>query len=148
MSSKNSDFETILKEDGVLTFTNVGYSMYPLIEQHKDILTIVTLEREPKRYDVVLYKDKEHHYVLHRILKVKKDKIILAGDHNHFKDKPIQKEEILGILKSIHKADGRIIEMEKEKKPFFKVHFFYLKAFGYLLVRVPKRIFHKHEKAK
>ena len=132
MSSKNSDFETILKEDGVLTFTNVGYSMYPLIEQHKDILTIVPLERVPKRYDVVLYKDK----------------IILAGDHNHFKDKPIQREEILGILKSIHKADGRVIEMEKEKKPFFKVHFFYLKAFGYLLVRVSKRIFHKHEKAK
>ena len=34
-------FEEILDKDGELVFTNVGYSMYPLIRQREDILKIV-----------------------------------------------------------------------------------------------------------
>ena len=34
-------FEDVLDKDGELIFTNVGYSMYPLIKQREDILTIL-----------------------------------------------------------------------------------------------------------
>ena len=145
MPLKTSDFETVLKEEGTLTFTNVGYSMYPLIEQGKDILTIKRKEREVHRYDVVLFKDGEHHYVLHRILKVKKDTLITAGDNNPFKDRPIKESQVLGILTSITKGDGRVIDMEKERKPFFQVHFFYCKAFFLLFKRGMRKIFRKRK---
>ena len=39
MPSK-TNFETILKEEGELFYTNVGYSMYPLIKSREDILHI------------------------------------------------------------------------------------------------------------
>ena len=123
-------FEEVLDKDGELIFTNVGYSMYPLIKEREDVLRIVKSDTY-KKGDVVLYKSEIDHYVLHRILKIKKDKVILAGDYNYFKDKPITKDKILGVLRSITKKDGKIIDLSKDKKTrrFFYTNFFYIKAF-------------------
>ena len=130
-------FEDVLDKDGELIFTNVGYSMYPLIKQREDVLRIV-ITNNYKKGDIVLYKSEIDHYVLHRILKIKKDKIILAGDYNYFKDKPISKDMILGVLKSITKKDGKIIDLDKDKKArrFFYTNFFYIKAFFQLVGKV------------
>ena len=98
--------------------------MYPLIKQREDVLRIVKADNY-KKGDIVLYKSEIDHYVLHRILKIKKDKIILAGDYNYFKDKPISKDMILGVLRSITKKDGKIIDLSKDKKArrFFYTNF-------------------------
>ena len=130
-------FEDVLDKDGELIFTNVGYSMYPLIKQREDILRIVKTD-EYKKGDVVLYKSHVDHYVLHRILKIKKDKIILAGDYNYFKDKPITKDKVLGLLTTITKKDGKIIDLSKDKKArrFFYTNFFHVKAFFQLVGKV------------
>ena len=123
-------FEEVLDKDGELIFTNVGYSMYPLIKQREDVLRIVKSDTY-KKGDIVLYKSEIDHYVLHRVLKIKKDKIILAGDYNYWKDKPIVKEQVLGKLISIKKKDGQVIDLSKDKKArkFFYTNFFYIKAF-------------------
>ena len=130
-------FEEVLDKDGELIFTNVGYSMYPLIRQREDILRIVKTDTY-KKGDIVLYKSNVDHYVLHRILKIKKDKIILAGDYNYFKDKPITKNMILGLLTTITKKDGKIIELSKDKKArrFFYTNFFHIKAFFQIIGKI------------
>ena len=122
-------FEEVLEKDGELIFTNVGYSMYPLIKQREDILRIVKTDTF-KKGDIILYKSNVDHYVLHRILKIKKDKIITAGDHNYRKDQPITKEQVLGKLVSIKKKDGKEIDLDKDKKArkFFYTNFFHVKA--------------------
>ena len=109
-------FEDVLNKDGELYFTNVGYSMYPLIKEREDILHIVQ-SNTYKKGDIILFKSKEDHYVLHRILKIRKDKIITAGDYNYFKDQPITIDQILGLLISIKKKDGKVIDLSKDKKP-------------------------------
>ena len=123
-------FEEVLEKDGELFFTNVGYSMYPLIKEREDILHIVTSNTYLKG-DIILFKSKEEHYVLHRILKIKKDKIITAGDYNYFKDQPITQEQILGKLIDIKKKDGKVIDLSKDKKgrKFWYTNFFPIKAF-------------------
>ncbi len=88
MSSKTAEntktFEEIIANDGELFFTNEGCSMLPLIHAKRDILHIVKLDKELELGDVVLYSDKPHHYVLHRIIKIKKDgRLICAGDNNY-----------------------------------------------------------------
>ena len=130
-------FEEVLDKDGELHFTNVGYSMYPLIRQREDILHIIKSDTF-KKGDIVLYKSHVDHYVLHRILKIKKDKIILAGDYNYFKDQPITKEMILGTLVSIKKKDGTLIDLSKDKKArkFFYTNFFPIKAFFQMIGKV------------
>ena len=130
-------FEDVLNKDGELIFTNVGYSMYPLIRQREDVLRIVKSDTY-KKGDIALYKSEIDHYVLHRILKIKKDKVILAGDYNYFKDKPITKDMILGVLRSITKKDGKIIDLSKDKKArrFFYTNFFYIKAFFQIIGKI------------
>ena len=123
-------FEEVLEKEGELFFTNVGFSMYPLIKQREDILHIIKTDNY-KKGDIILFKSHVDHYVLHRILKIKKDKIITAGDYNYFKDQPITKEQILGKLISIKKKDGKLIDLNKNKKArkFFYTNFFPIKAF-------------------
>ena len=130
-------FEEVLEKDGELFFTNVGYSMYPLIRQREDILHIVKKDTY-KKGDIILYKSDIDHYVLHRILKIKKDKIICAGDYNYFKDKPITNEQILGLLISIKKKDGKVIDLAKDKKArkFWYTNFFHVKAFFQIIGKV------------
>ena len=132
-----SKFEDVLDKDGELYFTNVGYSMYPLIKQREDILRIVKTNTF-KKGDIVLYKSNIDHYVLHRILKIKKDKIILAGDYNYFKDTPITSNQVLGTLISIKKKDGREIDLTKQKKArkFFYTNFFHIKAFFQIIGKI------------
>lgn len=123
-------FEEVLEKEGELFFTNVGFSMYPLIKQREDILHIIKTDNY-KKGDIILFKSHVDHYVLHRILKIKKDKIITAGDYNYFKDQPITKEQILGKLITIKKKDGKLIDLNKNKKArkFFYTNFFPIKAF-------------------
>lgn len=130
-------FEEVLSKDGELIYTNVGYSMYPLIREREDVLRIVKTDTF-KKGDVVLYKSEIDHYVLHRILKIKKDKVVLAGDYNYWKDKPITQDKILGKLVSITKKDGTLIDLDKDKKgrKFWYTNFFYLKAFFQIIGKI------------
>ena len=130
-------FEEVLEKDGELYFTNVGYSMYPLIRQREDILHIVKAD-DYKKGDIVLFISDKEKYVLHRILKIKKDKIITAGDYNYFKDQPITYTQILGKLISIKKKDGQVIDLSKDKKArkFWYTNFFPIKAFFQMIGKV------------
>lgn len=101
-------FEDILQKDGYFLYTNVGYSMLPLIRQKRDIIEIH--RKGPKRckkYDVVLYK-RDDRYILHRILKVLPDGYIIAGDHCTFLEKDIKDEHIIGIMTRVIR-DGKSI---------------------------------------
>ena len=130
-------FEEVLEKDGELFFTNVGYSMYPLIKEREDILHIVKTD-DYKRGDIILFKSNVDHYVLHRILKIKKDKIITAGDYNYFKDQPITPDQVLGKLVTIKKKNGKEIDLSRDKKArkFWYTNFFHVKAFFQMVGKV------------
>jgi hypothetical protein len=66
---------------------------------------------------VVLFK-RNGKYILHRIIKVKKDGYDTAGDHNWWFEKDVIRNEIIGILTSIVR-DGKEI---KEDDPKYKTY--------------------------
>lgn len=101
-------FEQLLDEKGYIVYTNIGYSMMPLLRQKKDVIEIK--RKEPgrcKKYDVVLYKRGER-YILHRILKVLPEGYVIAGDHNTFIEKDITDDRILGVMTRVVR-DGKMI---------------------------------------
>lgn len=79
---RKSTFEEEIAHNGFLLYRNVGDSMLPLIRQGKDLLLIA---RKPQgrlnKYDVPLYRRDSGQYVLHRILKVRKNDYVLCGDN-------------------------------------------------------------------
>ena len=98
--------EELLDTQGYFVYTNVGYSMMPLLRQKKDIIEIRKKgSGRCKKYDVVLYKRKNR-YILHRILRVLPDGYIIAGDHNVYVEKDIKDDDILGIMTRVIR-DGK-----------------------------------------
>lgn len=101
ISEKNTQllsFEDVLNKQGYLVYTNMGFSMMPLLRQKKDIIEIH--KKGPgrcKKYDVVLYKRKER-YVLHRILRVLPEGYLIAGDHCTFVERDIRDANIIGVM--------------------------------------------------
>lgn len=106
-------FEEELALHGSFIFSNVGRSMEPLIRQGRDVMEI---HRKPegrlKKYDVVLYK-RGGKYILHRIIKVRKDDYVIVGDHNYRKEYGIKDKDIIGVLKSVIRVEnGRRLDVD------------------------------------
>ena len=109
-----SNFEDVIKEQGKLIFTNVGDSMMPLLRERTDLLIIEKTTGRLKKYDIPLYKRKSGQYVLHRILKVRKQDYVICGDNRWKKEYGITDRHIIGILTGIVR-DGREISMKDWK---------------------------------
>ena len=94
-------FEDVISEKGQLIYTNVGDSMYPLI-QPRDLLVIKKLSRPIRRFDVPLYKRDSGQYVLHRVMKIKKGgSYVMCGDNRSQLEYGITDRHIIGILTDI-----------------------------------------------
>ncbi len=150
-AGRTYSFEELLDSNGFIVYTNVGISMMPLLRQRKDIIEI--RKRGPgrlKKYDVVLYK-RGGKYILHRILKVRPDDYVIAGDHNTFLEYGITDADILGVMTRVIR-DGREIHMTDPEYlayvhlwcDFYPVRIFILRC-KRLAARVVRHIF-KHRK--
>lgn len=105
---KTMSFEEVLEENGSIIYTNIGFSMMPLLRQKRDIIEIQKNSTgRCKKYDAVLYKRGDR-YILHRILKVLPDTYVIAGDHNTFLDPPVTDDMILGVMTRVIR-DGKSI---------------------------------------
>ncbi|MGN1295225.1 MAG: S24/S26 family peptidase [Bacilli bacterium] len=103
MSNELINFEELLQRDGSFLYTFRGVSMKPLLHQGKDVVIISRIERPIRKLDIVLYKINER-YVLHRVLKIKKDHYVIRGD-NTYTNEIIPKDKVFGILTSYYKKD-------------------------------------------
>ena len=101
--------EELLKKQGYLVYTSVGSSMLPLIREKRDLIEIRAKDFDTrcKRYDVVLFKCADK-YLLHRVLKVRKNDYIICGDHNIWCEKGVVDKQILGVMTRIIR-DGKDI---------------------------------------
>ena len=105
----DSSFEQVIEERGELVYTHVGASMYPLLKP-RDLLIIKAVDRKPRRLDIVLYKRDSGKYVLHRILKVRKDDYVISGDNCLDKEEGITDRHIFGMLTDIVR-NGRTVSV-------------------------------------
>ena len=100
-------FEDIIESQGQLIYTNVGNSMYPLI-QERDLLVIKKAELPLQKYDIPLYKRDSGQYVLHRIIAVKDGEYIICGDNRSDLEYGITDRHILGVLTDIIRDEKTI----------------------------------------
>lgn len=133
-----STFEKELFENRILIYKNVGDSMMPLIKQDQDVIIIErpkawddiktdnSSTKLLKKWDVVLYKRDSGQYVLHRVIKVRKNDYLICGDNRFYKESGITDKHVLGILTSVKKPDMEILIGSKEyRKYLFKFCYFY-----------------------
>lgn len=139
-SMSEISFEEQLEKGEKLVHINKGNSMLPMLRPHRDLMII---EKRPearcRKYDLVLYKRPDGVYVIHRILKVRKDDYIICGDHCWKREIGVKEDWILGVLTSFVR-DGKEISV-KDPRYLLYVHlwsdFFWIRAF---ILRVKAKV--------
>lgn len=125
-----SSFEQQLALHGRLVYTNVGNSMEPLIRQGRDLLIIEPARGRLRKYDIPLYRRDSGQYVLHRILKVRKEDYVICGDNRCRREYGITDRHIIGVLTGIVR-NGREISLSHWRYRLY-VHlwcdFFHIRA--------------------
>lgn len=102
----DSAVEAELKKNGIYASVTKGVSMQPLFRTNRDMIILKTPDAPPKRFDVVLYKSRSGKYVLHRIIRVRKDEYVIRGD-NTYSLEYVPKDGILAVLTEFNRKGKR-----------------------------------------
>jgi len=105
--SSSSSIESILEKEGFYLFTGSGNSMWPLIRDGIDTIEVRPVRGSLSAGDVVLFRDAQDKYVLHRIIEVKDGIYLLRGDNTYAPDL-VPKERIIGIMTGLWRAEKKI----------------------------------------
>ena len=101
--------EDALITHGKCVFPVKGTSMLPLLEQSRDTVVVVPIKERAKKYDVVLYKVGDN-YILHRVVKVKKDHYVIWGDNCILKEL-IPFHDVIGVAIGFN-INGKYVSAE------------------------------------
>ena len=88
-------------------FTVSGNSMWPTLAHNRDSV-VVRACTKPKRGDVVLLCPMEGQYLLHRVYKVRKDRIYTCGDGNCFRDGAFPVSCVMGTVVTLERKGKQI----------------------------------------
>ncbi len=111
---KLPNIEAALEESGEYMSSTAGFSMYPMLRHHSDMVVIKRVDRPLKRHDVPLYRLKSGKLVLHRILKVTPNGYIIRGDNLLNKERNVTDDMIIGVLKEFYR-NGKHYDCETSR---------------------------------
>ena len=102
------EIRTLVAEGKTVTLTVKGNSMNPFIVHLRDRMTIGPWKDEDiRKGTVALVKDTRGSYVIHRIIKRDKDRVVLLGDGNIGFTETATLDNVIGIMHNIDRK-GRI----------------------------------------
>jgi len=105
--SSSSNIESILEKEGFYLFTGSGNSMWPLIRDGIDTIEVRPVRQPLEAGDVVLFRDAQDKYVLHRIIDLKDGCYLVRGDNTHAPDL-VTEEKIIGVMLGLWRGEKKI----------------------------------------
>lgn len=102
--------QKLLEMDKDVKITVTGGSMYPFLRDGVDSVILAgAVSYQPKRNDIVLVIRKNGQFVLHRIVKVRKNAVYILGDAQKHIEGPFMREDIVAVVRSVCR-NGTIID--------------------------------------
>ena len=99
----------VIGEGGEFRLFPKGTSMRPLIRQGIDAVALVSLDRKPKKGDVLLYQRENGQYVLHRLMRVEKDgSLCFCGDNQRLLEHGLAREQVVAVVAAFFRGDKRL----------------------------------------
>lgn len=98
-----NDYETVLKENGILVFVPGGYSMWPTLKNAGQSVVVAPKTKRLNKYDVALYRRDSGQYVLHRVIKVEEDGYVICGD-SQFAEEAVKEDAVIGVMQGYYKG--------------------------------------------
>ena len=85
-----------------------GTSMLPLIRQGIDSVALRTLDRPPRKYDILFYQRKDGSYILHRVKEVTPQGLVMWGDNHTLLEYGITEADIIGYAARIFRGEREL----------------------------------------
>ena len=98
----------VLASGGEFRLYPRGTSMLPLIRQGIDSVALRTLDRPPRKFDVLFYQRTDGSYILHRVKEVTKDGLVLWGDNHTMLEYGITEKNIIGYAARIFRGETEL----------------------------------------
>ena len=98
-------YEEILTKQGTLVFTPGGNSMQPLLSHHENPVVLVPVTGRLQKGDVPFYKRANGQYVLHRIVRVRKNSYDCCGDNQSAVEKGVTDDMILARMAGFYQGE-------------------------------------------
>ena len=93
----------MVEEGHEVSMRVVGTSMEPFLIHNRDKVYFQKSDGVIKKGDIVFYQRESGAYVMHRVMKVKKQHYYMAGDHQTFLEGPIEKKQIFAKVVSVER---------------------------------------------
>jgi len=98
----------VLASGGEFRLYPHGTSMLPLIRQGIDSVALRTLDRPPRKYDILFYQRTDGSYILHRVKKATKDGLVLWGDNHTMLEYGVTDDMIIGYAARIFRGETEL----------------------------------------
>lgn len=112
-SVESKEYMSVLRElaeEGKVIFIRViGRSMSPFLCHDRDYIYFTKPGRELRRGDMVFYQRDNGQYVMHRIVRVRKDGYYMAGDAQTQIEGPLRRDQIFALITQVKRKD-RILQ--------------------------------------
>lgn len=119
--AEKQTFEQALKARGSFVAPAKGESMRPLIRPGRDLVEIS--RKGPgrcRKYDAALYL-RDGKFVLHRVLEVRPDGYVMAGDHQIVKESGVTDDQIVGVLAAVIRDGKRVAVTDRRYRCYVRV---------------------------
>ena len=107
-----SDYEELIREvlatGGEFRIYPHGTSMLPLLRQGIDSVALRSLDRPPRKFDILFYKRQDGSYILHRVKEVTKDGLVLWGDNHTMLEYGVRDDMIIGYAARIFRGEAEL----------------------------------------
>lgn len=98
----------VLASGGEFRLYPHGTSMLPLLRQGIDSVALRTLDRPPRKFDILFYRRTDGSYILHRVKAVKPDGLTMWGDNQTMLEYGVTGEMIIGYAARIFRDDHEL----------------------------------------
>lgn len=91
-----------LEKGGKANLTVTGSSMLPMLRENWDSVILAPACRELKPGDIALYQNENGSYILHRVIRVRKESYLFCGD-NQAQTEEVPKDRVLALVSAYTK---------------------------------------------
>lgn len=119
-----------------------GGSMLPLIVQGRDSVYIKSPVGRLKKYDIAFYKRDNGKFVLHRVVKVKKDSYVMCGDNQLILEEGVKDRHIIGVVCKLE-CNGKTFSADDKaykRYVFMRVNTRFIRKIKNLFQRATRKI--------
>ena len=108
ISEYDSLIREVLASGGEFRLYPHGTSMLPLLRQGIDSVALRSLDRAPRKYDILFYQRTDGSYILHRVKEVTSEGLIMWGDNHTMLEYGVTDNMIIGYAARIFRGEHEL----------------------------------------